>query len=278
MNLIIVIQTRCGSTRFPKKVLMPLLGKPLFVRMVERVQRSILCNRIVVATTELPEDDVIQDICEQEEIQCFRGHPTDLLDRHYQAARQFGATAVVKIPSDCPLIDPAIIDQVLRFYIDHDGLFDYVSNLHPPSFPDGNDVEVVSFDALEIAWKEARKDFEREHTTPFLWDQPERFRIGNVFWETDLDYPKTYRWTIDYEEDYLLIKSIYEVLYPQHPAFGLYDILDLLERSPDLRSLNQHYLGHTWYKHHLGQLKTIPIRSSKEVKLDPLGGLMISQN
>lgn len=278
MNIVIVIQTRCGSTRFPRKVLMPVLGKPLFVRMVERVQRATLYHRIVVATTTLPEDDVIQDICQQEGFDCFRGHPTDLLDRHYQAALRAGATAMVKIPSDCPLIDPKIIDQVLRFYIDHAGLFDYVSNLHPPTFPDGNDVEVVSFDALEIAWKEAQKEFEREHTTPFLWDQPERFRIGNVFWDAELDYSKTHRWTIDYEEDYHLIKSIYEALYPQNSEFGLYDILDLLNRRPELRCLNHRYLGHSWIRHHLGSLKTISQKPSSMRIKDPLDHGIVSQN
>lgn len=262
MTLVVVIQTRCGSTRFPKKVLLPLLGKPLFVRMVERVRRATLVHRIVVATTWLPEDDVIEKICEQEGLDLFRGHPTDLLDRHYRAALQFQATDVAKIPSDCPLIDPAVIDRVLRAYLDHRGSFDYVSNLHPPTYPDGNDVEVMSLRALETAWREARRDYEREHTTPFLWDQPERFRIGNVLWETGFDYSATHRWTLDYEEDYLLIRAIFEALYPHHPEFGLEEILELLERRPELRSLNRQYLGETWMRHHLRSLRTLSSRSA----------------
>ncbi|MCX8116428.1 MAG: glycosyltransferase family protein [Desulfobacterota bacterium] len=270
MNLVVVIQTRSGSTRFPGKVLLPLLGKPLFVRMVERVRQSTLSPRVVVATTWLPEDDVISRICEQEGLECFRGHPTDLLDRHYQVALELQADAVAKIPSDCPLIDPAVIDRVLNFYIGHEGSFDYVSNLHPPSYPDGNDVEVMSFNALETAWREAERDFEREHTTPFLWDQPERFRIGNIFWETELDYSATHRWTIDYEEDYLLIREIFETLYPKNPKFSLYEILELLDRQPQLRSLNRQYHGETWMRRHLGSLRTLSTGSSRETGKAPL--------
>jgi len=170
-------------SRFPKKVLKPLFGKPLFVRMVERVKAAQRTQEVIVATTHLQEDDVIERICVKEGLTCFRGHPTDLLDRHYQAALLHQADAVAKIPSDCPLIDPKIIDRVFDFYIKNHERFDYVSNLHPPTYPDGNDVEIMSFSSLQTAWREARKDYEREHTTFFLWDQPHRFRIGNLLWE-----------------------------------------------------------------------------------------------
>ncbi|MBF0556007.1 MAG: NTP transferase domain-containing protein, partial [Nitrospirae bacterium] len=141
MNIMTIIQTRTGSTRLPGKVLLPLGGKPLFVRMVERVKQTSLAGNIVVATTRDAEDDIIEQFCLREAIKCFRGHPVDLLDRHFQAAITFGADAVVKIPSDCPLIDVGVIDQVLGFFIEHPGEFDYVSNLHPATYPDGNDVE-----------------------------------------------------------------------------------------------------------------------------------------
>ncbi len=135
---------------------------------------------------------------------CVSGHPTDLLDRHLQAARERGADAVVKIPSDCPLIDPGAIDSVLTVFLAAPERFDYVGNLHPPTWPDGNDVEVVPVAALETAWREADRPFEREHTTPFLWERPERFRLASVVWESGLDFSRSYRLTVDYQEDYHL--------------------------------------------------------------------------
>src|SRR5262249_36585416 len=154
--------------------------------------------------------------------------PTDLLDRHYRAAINLGVDAVVKIPSDCPLIDPAVIDRVLTFYLENPK-FDYVSNLHPPTYPDGNDVEVISMAARERALIESTKSYEREHTTPFLWDRPRQFRIGNIKWETGLDYSMSHRWTIDYVEDYAMISAVYDELWSQSkPVFSIDDILKLL--------------------------------------------------
>ncbi len=257
LRVVTVIQARTGSSRLPNKVLLPLMGRPLLVRMVERVQAAKLAGTVAVATTTEAEDDPIDAICRREGFFCFRGHPTDLLDRHYQVARLFNADAVVKIPSDVPLIDRRIVNKVLGVYLKNPDAYDYVSNLHPPSYPDGNDVEVMYMGALERAWIEAKRDFERVHTTPFLWERPERFSIHNVIWETGLDYSMTHRWTIDYEEDYEFIKAVYEALYPQNPLFGLEDILALLERRPDIAALNARYAGVNWYRHHLGELKTI---------------------
>src|SRR5262249_56249101 len=132
-----------------------------------------------VATTPVNEDDPIQELCRGIGVPSFRGHPTDLLDRHYRAAAQEEADAVVKIPSDCPLIDPGVVDRVIGHYIANYDKYDFVSNLHPPTYPDGNDVEVMSFSALEKAWAQAAQPFEHEHTTPLIWDWPSRFRFVN---------------------------------------------------------------------------------------------------
>ena len=226
MKILTVIQARLTSTRLPGKVLLPILDKPLLVRMVERVQSAKLIDRIVVATSTNEDDDKIEQLCVENNLTCFRGNLTDLLDRHYQAGKKFSADAVVKIPSDCPLIDPVIVDTVIKYYIDNFDKFDYVSNLHPATFPDGNDVEIMSFTALEKAWGEAAKQLEREHTTPYFWENPDKFRIGNVTWETGFDYSTKQRWTIDYEEDYQFIKKVYEELYKNNSSFGLYDILN----------------------------------------------------
>ena len=256
-RIVTIIQTRRGSTRLPDKVLRPLEGQPLFVRQVERVQSASLAGRVVVATTTSPEDDIIAGICQQEQIDCFRGHATDLLDRHYHAARHHQADAVVKIPSDCPLIDPAIIDQVIAHYIHHESEFDFVSNLHPASWPDGNDVEIMPMTVLEEAYDEATRPLEREHTTPFIWERPERFRIGNVVQAGGRDLSMSHRFTIDYEEDYRFIKAVYEELYPSNPLFGLREILELLERRPDIFEINTSMAGVNWYRHHLDELTTV---------------------
>ena len=257
-KIVIVIQSRTGSSRLPGKILLPLAGRPLLERMVERVRAAAVPAEIVVATTTDPGDDPVAALCAQIDTACFRGHPTDLLDRHYQAGRAASARVVVKIPSDCPLIDPGVIERVIGFYLDHEDDYDFVSNLHPASYPDGNDVEVMAMAALEAAWREATLPLQREHTTPFLWDQPERFRVGNVAWERGLDYSMSHRWTIDYPADYELIRAVYDRLYtPDRPIFGLDDVLTLLEANPDIHHLNAGLAGVNWYRHHPGELKTV---------------------
>lgn len=269
MSTLVVIQARTGSTRLPGKVRLPLAGRPLLQRMVERVAAAQQQTPfdLVVATTTSPEDDSLVELCAEIEVPCFRGHPTDLLDRHYQAARAAGADTVVKIPSDCPLIDPAVIARVLTFYRENQGRYDFVSNLHPATYPDGNDVELMPMPLLEQAWKEASRLLEREHTTPFFWERPERFRLGNVAWETGLDYSMSHRFTIDYQADYDFIAAVYDALYTkERPIFTLADILALCEQRPDIFALNQRYAGVNWYRHHLGELKTIESSHTRTVQ------------
>jgi len=196
MSIVIVVQARTGSTRLPGKILMPLAGAPLLLRMIERLRAVKTPCEIVVATTTDPIDDTVAAIAAKSGTRWFRGHPSDLLDRHYRAAASASADVVVKIPSDCPLIDPRIIDRVLVEWSARGDSLDYLSNLHPATYPDGNDVEVMRFGALETAWSDAQKSHEREHTTPFLWDQPDRFRIGNVAWESGRDLSMSHRFTI----------------------------------------------------------------------------------
>jgi spore coat polysaccharide biosynthesis protein SpsF len=257
MKIVTAIQARTSSARLPQKVLMPLCGEPLLIRIVERVGHSSLKGKVVVATSTLPEDNIIEELCLAHGIQVFRGHPTDLLDRHYQLAKTFNAEAVVKIPSDCPLIDPRIIDQVIAYYLAYYPEFDYVSNLHPATFPDGNDVEIMSVEALENAWNLASRDFEREHTTPYIWENPLNFRIGNVRWSTGIDLSTSHRFTIDYPEDYEFIKEVYDNLYLFNPSFNLDDILQFLHEKPSVQRINQKYAGRYWYEKHLEELNNI---------------------
>jgi spore coat polysaccharide biosynthesis protein SpsF len=257
MKIVTAIQARTSSRRLPGKVLLPLFGKPLLVRMIERVSKSSLKGTIVVATSAMPEDDVIEQLCDKIGISCFRGSLTDLLDRHYMLALEYQADALVKIPSDCPLIDPLIIDQVVGYYLQNYPSFDFVSNLHPATYPDGNDVEIISIGTLKTAWEKAQRSFEREHTTPYIWENPATFRIGNVNWPTGYDFSTTHRWTIDYQEDYQFINEVYNRLYPENQWFGLSDILLLVKDHPEISWINKHLAGHYWYENHLDELHTI---------------------
>ena len=266
-KIVTIIQARMGSSRLPGKVLLPLADEPLLFRIYERVSQSKYAGKIIIAITADDSDDQLFKFCQARDIEVFRGSTLDLLDRHYQAAKKFKAEAVIKIPSDCPLIDPSIIDKVILYYINNIDLFDFVSNLHPPSYPDGNDVEIMSFNALENAWINAKKDFEREHTTPFIWENQEKFRIGNVVWDSGLDYSTTHRFTIDYKEDYEFIKAVYDQLYTNNPKFTLSDILNLLEIMPEIKKINEIYAGVNWYRNHLNELKTITSAQKKKFSI-----------
>lgn len=266
MKTLVVIQARTGSTRLPNKVMMPLAGRPLLQRMVERVRRASVPDDVVVATTLEPADNPIRALCAEIGVQCFNGHATDLLDRHYKTALTERADVVVKVPSDCPLIDPLLIDRVLGFYLDNRRSYDYVSNLHPATWPDGQDVEVIPMDTLETAWRHARRSFEREHTTPYIWERPERFRIGNVAWENGQDLSMTHRWTIDYIEDYEFLTNVFDALWsPGNEDFGVDDVLDFLRRNPSVAALNARYAGVNWYRHHLDELKTVHAGMTRDV-------------
>ncbi len=254
-----------GSTRFPKKVMMPLSGQPLIIRMLERVSLSDFTETIVAALTEERYDDELADVLSARGFKVYRGSTNNLLERHINAALKYGGDTVVKIPSDCPLLDPSIIDRVISYYRANAEKFDYVSNLHPATFPDGNDVEVMSLETLEKCRIEATKDFEREHTTPYIWENPGKFRIGNVAWKTGLNYSMTHRWTIDYMEDYLFIKEIYDALYDKNPGFGINEILEYEKKHPEVKAINEKYNGVNWYRNHLGELKTIKPEQTKVI-------------
>jgi len=262
-NTVIVVQARMSSSRLPGKVMLPILGKSLLCRMTERLKMIKHPAVIVIATSEEASDEVIEDEANKINIPIFRGSLNNLLDRHFQAAKKHNAGIVLKIPSDCPLIDPRIIDHVLDFYFENEGEYDYVGNLHPATYPDGNDVEIMTMACIEKAWHEAERPLELEHTTPYIWENPDKFRIGNVAWESGKDYSMSHRFTIDYEADYQFIKRVFEELYPVKPGFSCQDILDLLEIKPEIYELNARYAGVNWYRNHLDELKTISSEQTK---------------
>ncbi|HKQ70927.1 MAG TPA: glycosyltransferase family protein [Polyangiaceae bacterium] len=255
MRTVLVVQARSGSSRLPRKVLLPVLGRPLLELQLERMQAAVGVSEIVVATTADPEDRDIFEVARRAGIKCMAGHATDLLGRHFAVAVAEKADVVIKVPSDCPLIDRSVIERVLSAFRAREGHVDFVSNLHPATYPDGNDVEVMTVAALERAHGEAKRPFEREHTTPFIWDRPDRFRIDNVAWETGLDYSMSHRFTLDYPEDYDFVRAVYGRLYDaSRPLFSLAEIIELLEREPGLMAINERYKGVNWYRHHLHEI------------------------
>jgi spore coat polysaccharide biosynthesis protein SpsF len=249
-----IIQARMGSSRFTGKVLKEVVGKPLLQLMIERVQSSKLIEEIIIATTGEESDNPISDLASKLDVSLFRGSMNDVLDRYYKAARQYNAKVIVRLTADCPLVDPEVSDRVIQYYLDNQDRFDYVSNMHPPTFPDGLDTEVIPFEVLERAWEKAKKTYEREHVTPYIWDNPEIFRIGNV--ENDEELHLKERWTVDYEEDYIFIKQVYEHLYCSGKIFHMKDVLELQDRKPEIREINRKYNGMNWWANEWDNLKT----------------------
>jgi spore coat polysaccharide biosynthesis protein SpsF len=235
MRTLIIVQARMTSTRLPGKVLLPLAGEAMLTRLLERLRRVQRAHGIVIATTTNTTDDAITELCAKLNVPCHRGSEHDVLSRYADAARLHGADVVVRITADCPLIDPALIDQVIATY--EAGDTDYVSNMLPPTWPYGMAVEVFSAGALAQAHTEATQAAEREHVTPFLYWHPERYRLRNVASPVDLSQ---HRWTVDTPEDYALVSRLFEHLMPTHPQFTQADVLALLEQHPDWIALNQH--------------------------------------
>lgn len=232
MNLAI-LQARMSSSRLSGKVLKPILGIPMLLRQIERVNRSKKIDKLVVATSLDPSDDPIRQLCQSSGIECFRGSMSDVLDRFYQASLKFPADHIVRLTADCPLADPAVIDHVIEFY--DEGEFDYASNAIEPTFPDGLDVEIFRTQCLHEAWNEAQLPSEREHVTPFIHKRSSRYRIGHYKNSSDLS---SLRWTVDEEVDFQLITKIYNCLYLQKNDFTMTDVLDFLDKNPPLKTIN----------------------------------------
>lgn len=235
MTTLIIVQARMTSSRLPGKVLLPLAGEPMLTRLVGRLRRVQRADDIVVATTTNTADDPIATLCAQLGVPCHRGSEHDVLSRYADAARLYGADTVVRITSDCPLIDPALIDKIVATYDEGDS--DYVSNMLPPTWPYGMAVEVFSAAALAQAHAEATRAAEREHVTPFIYWHPERYRLRNVASAVDMSQ---HRWTVDTPEDFELVRRLFDHLMPTHPHFTQADVLALLDQHPEWSALNQH--------------------------------------
>lgn len=242
MNIVAIIQARMASTRLPGKILADLAGQPLLCRVVSRAQQAVTLHRVMVATTDQAADAAVTQLCQARGFACFRGSEQDVLDRYYQAARQYNADVVVRLTADCPLLDPAVIDRTVNTFLD--GPYDYVSNTQPPTFPDGLDTEVFSRTALEKAWREAQLASEREHVTPYIWKHPGLFRLGSVKHTPDLS---SLRWTVDEPADLEFVRRVYASLGAK-TAFSMPDVLALLQAQPALGHLNARFQRNEGYQ------------------------------
>lgn len=225
------------STRLPAKVMKQVLGKPLLEYQIERLKRVKLADQIVVATTINDTDQPIIDLCDRLSITSYRGSEDDVLARYHGAAIAHQADAVVRVTSDCPIIDPQVIDQVIQLYLDEYPKYDYVSNCLERTYPRGMDTEIFAFQALNEAFYQTIFQPNREHVTPFIYSQSNRYNLGQVNY---VENHITHRWTVDTLEDFELIKKIIENLYPLKPEFSLEDCLELLSQNPAWIEINQH--------------------------------------
>jgi len=227
-----IVQARMGSTRLPGKVLMDLGGETVLARVVRRLRRATQIDEILVATTDSNADDAIILECQRLGVLSFRGSENDVLDRYYQAATACAAGAVVRVTSDCPVIDPQLVDETVRVF-QHDRS-DYASNVFPRTYPRGLDTEVFTVAALEQAWRDAHQSYEREHVTPYFYRHPELFQL--VSQRGQIDYSH-YRWTLDTAEDLELLRIIY-ARFSNQDDFSWSEVIRLMEREPELAELN----------------------------------------
>lgn len=255
---LVVIQARMYGVRLAGQAAFDLLGAPMLERMIERVRAASSPFEICVATSRDSTDDPIVEIARKADVRWYRGRSHDCLHRHLRAALEARADHVVKLSGNCPLIDPDAIDQVLDVYHDAMGDLDYVSNLHPASWPAGNGVEVVPTFRLEQADRLAIRPVERETTTAWFHANPEHFRLGNVRWGRGLDLSRSHRFQVQTMEDFWFVEAVYESLFCQgEPPFSLGDILGLLDRRPHLMGLNRQGRASSNTGRHLDDLDVI---------------------
>jgi glutamate-1-semialdehyde 2,1-aminomutase/spore coat polysaccharide biosynthesis protein SpsF len=267
LKVVGVIQARMASTRLPGKVLADIAGHAMLWHVVSRVYAARRLDQVVVATSNEPSDDAIAMFCATNRFECFRGNARDVLDRFYRAAKYYGADAIVRITADCPLIDPRVIDRLVDVY--YQGSYDYVTNTLRYTYPDGLDAEVFSFDALQRAFREARKPADREHVTSYFRTSGS-YRLCNVECDVDLSR-RNLRWTVDEPADLEFVRAVYAYLWPQRQLFGMDDVLQLLDQKPELIDMNRGIVRNEGYYRSLLTEPPIPpqerlLRRSCELK------------
>jgi spore coat polysaccharide biosynthesis protein SpsF len=251
-KVIAIIQARMSSTRLPGKVLMELGGKTVLEQVVDRTKQATKIDGVLLAIPDGKNDDVLAKFCDEKGIVYSRGSENDVLDRYYEAAKKSGADVVVRITSDCPLIDPMIVDQVVQRFLNEGG--DYLSTGRlVTTYPDGLDTEVFTFLSLERAWKEAKLPSEREHVTPYIWNHPESFKVSTFDYERDLS---SLRWTVDEPRDLEFVRAIFNEL-KEKDMFYMDDVLSVLSQKPELGNINSDIKRNSGYYKSLREEDTL---------------------
>jgi spore coat polysaccharide biosynthesis protein SpsF len=232
-----IIQARMNSTRLPGKILHKVLDKTLLAYQIERVRRTKYIDEIIIATTTNECDASILALCRELNVSYYCGSEWDVLTRYYEAATMYQADVIVRLTSDCPVIDPEIVDRVITHFLHRPDKVDYVSNILKRSYPRGMDTEVFSIQALRTAYQEASLPHEREHVTPYFYNNPDRFHLDSIEYASN---ESRHRWTVDTVEDFQLITKLIEALYPVQPQFTLKDMLLLMDQNPNWFEINAH--------------------------------------
>ena len=229
-----IIQARLGSTRLPGKVMMKIDSKKTVLEsMLNQLRYSKLVDRIIVATTNKLEDDSIENFCKEKRIECFRGNEKDVLDRYYQCAKKYSSSTIIRMPADKPLLDPNVVDKVIEEFMNKN--YDYITTFLPSTFPSGTEVEIFSFLTLEKTWKESVLPSEREHVTPYIYNNPSQFKISNV----PSKGMNSLRYTIDRENDLELVRKIVSLIKNRPILTG--NIETLFKTNPSLFQINSEY-------------------------------------
>ena len=223
-----------GSTRLPGKVMRNICGRTMLAWVARRATRSELIDQIVVATSTKTSDEPIVAECDRLNVPVFRGEEQDVLDRYYQAATAFNAEAIVRITSDCPLIEPEVVDRVIQAFLNEHP--DYASNSIKNTYPRGLDAEVMTMEALTKAWQKATEPYQRIHVTPYIYQNPDQFKLFSVMNEADYSH---YRWTVDTQEDLDFVRAVYSRL-GNIDKFTWKDVLAILEKESALTEINRH--------------------------------------
>ncbi|WP_240419855.1 cytidylyltransferase domain-containing protein [Paenibacillus periandrae] len=235
MNTVIIIQARMGSTRLPGKVMLPLQEQSVLSHVIQRASAVSNATAVYVATSDLVADNIIAAEALKYDAFASRGSESDVLSRYYEAAVQAQADHIVRITSDCPLMDPRVVEDIIAAHLLSGA--DYTSNTHKRTYPRGLDVEVFTMRALKESYELADSILQREHVTPYIYQHPEQYHIEHICYEQDFS---VHRWTLDTEEDWRVIRAIYDGLHPLKPLFGWLDALQYVNAHPEISTWNEH--------------------------------------
>ena len=248
-----IIQARLNSKRFPGKILMPVSNKSLLQYQLERLKKLKSLNSLIVATTRSKQDDQIKRIVRSQKLTIYRGDENNVLKRYYECAKIYKLSIIIRITADCPLIDIKYVDKLLQFFLKNN--YDYLSNLDLNYLPDGFHCEIFNFKSLEKAYKSAKSKFDKEHVTSFLWSNPKIFSIFHYRGKKLKYHSKKIRLTLDYFEDYILIKKIFDNLYKKNKFFSLSQILQFLNKNRSFLKINEKYHKIQWKRYHKKRVK-----------------------